>query len=84
MVASFAHKIQSEYYGRNRSVSIEGVVLEHFSALTQTEINSSTKLCPRHSVFHSFLSDDIKQDAATTNSHSKRLIELLKEQKVLT
>ena len=29
-------------------------------------------------------SDDSKQDSATTNAHSKRLIELSKEQKVLT
>ena len=35
-VASFAHQIQSEYYGGNRSVSIEGITLEHFSALPQT------------------------------------------------
>ena len=31
-----------------------------------------------------FLSDDIKQDAATTTAHSKRLISLLKNKKVLT
>ena len=39
---------------------IEGIALENFSALPQTEINSSTKPCPRHEVFHSFLSDDSK------------------------
>ena len=27
LVASFDHKIQSEYYGRNRSVTIVGIVL---------------------------------------------------------
>ena len=35
-------------------------------------------------MFHSFLSDVSKQYAATNTAHSKRLIELLKEQKVLT
>ena len=35
-------------------------------------------------MFHSFLSDDRKQYASTTTAHGKRLIELLKEQKVLT
>ena len=84
VVASFSHQIQSEYYGGNISVSIEGIPLEHFSALPHTEINSSTKSCPRHVVFCSFLSDDSKQDTATTTSHSKLLIELLKEQKVIT
>ena len=36
LVASFSHQIQSECYGGNRSVSIEGIVLEHFGALPQT------------------------------------------------
>ena len=36
VVASFPHKIQSEYYGGNISVSIEGIALESFSALPQT------------------------------------------------
>ena len=36
VVARYAHQIQSEYYGGNRSVSIEGIELEHFSALPHT------------------------------------------------
>ena len=75
-VASFPHQIQSEYYGGNRSVSIEGIALENFSVLPQTEINSSKKICPQHAVFHSFLSDYSKQDAATNTANSKRLIGL--------
>ena len=63
---------------------IEGIALENFSALPQTEIKSSTKSCPRHAVFHYSLYSDSKQYAATINAHSKRLIELLKEQKLLT
>ena len=35
-------------------------------------------------MFHSFFSDDSKQDAVTTIAHSKCLIEVLKEQKVTT
>ena len=50
-------------------MSIEGIVLEHFSALLQTEINSSTEPYPRHALFYHFLSDDSKQDAATTTAH---------------
>ena len=65
-------------------MSIEGIVLEHFSAAPQKYIKSSTLSCPRHVVFHSFLSDDSKQDAATTTAQSKRLISLLKNKKVLT
>ena len=58
VVASFSNQIQSEYYGVNRSVSIEGIALDHFSAAPQADINSSTISRPQHAVFHSFLSDD--------------------------
>ena len=63
---------------------IEGIALENFSALPKIEINSSTKPCPCHAVFHSFLSDDSKQYSATTTAQIKRFIEMLKEQKLLT
>ena len=83
IVASFANQIQYEYYGGNRSVSIEGIALEHFSAAPQEDINSYILSRPRHAVFHSFLSDDRKQYAATTTAHSKRLISFLKDKQVL-
>ena len=54
VVASFANKIKAEYYGGNRSVSIEGIALESFSAAPQADINSSTLLRTWHAVFHSF------------------------------
>ena len=54
VVASFANQPQSEYYGGNRSVSIEDIVLEHFSAAPHSDINSSSLPCPRHAVFYSF------------------------------
>ena len=79
LVASFSHQIQSDYYGVNRSLYIDVIALEHFSALPQTEINSSTKSCPRHAMFHFFLSYDSKQDSATTTIHGKRLIGLFKK-----
>ena len=50
-------------------MSIEGIALENFSAAPQKDINSSTLSHPRHAVFHSILSDDSKQDAATTTAH---------------
>ena len=58
--------------------------MEHFSAAPQADINSSTISRPRHALFHSFLSDDSKQDAATTTAYSQRLISLLKNKQVLT
>ena len=54
VVASFPHQIKSYYYGGNISVSIDVIELEHFSELKQTEINSSTKPCTQHAVFHFF------------------------------
>ena len=78
-VAIFSHQIQSGYYDGNRSVPVECIVLEHFSALPQKEINSSTESCPQHKMFHYFLSYDSKQDSATTTVHRIFLIELLKE-----
>ena len=59
---------------------IEGIALEHFSTLPNSVINASTKPYLRYAAFHSFLSDDSKQDAATTTIHSKHLIELLKKE----
>ena len=59
-------------------MSIEGIALEHFSALPQTEINASTEPYPRHAVFNSFKLDDNKQYSATTTAHRNRSMELLK------
>ena len=65
-------------------MSIEGIALEHFSAAPQADINLSTLSHPWHAVFHSFLYDDIKEDAATNTAHSKRFISLLNNKQVLT
>ena len=77
-VAIFSHQIQSEYYGGNRSVYLEGIVLEYFRAWPKSDINSTTPSRQRHSVFNSFLSDNSKQDAATTTAHIKRFISFLR------
>ena len=84
VVASFANQIQLEYYGGNRYVSIDVISLEHSSAVPQADIISYKLSRQRHAVFHSFLSDDIKHDAATTTAHSKLLIPFLKNKKALT
>ena len=52
-------------------MSIEGIVLEYFSAATKKDIKSSALSLKRHAVFHSFLSDNSKKDAATTTAHRK-------------
>ena len=78
VVAIFAHQIQHEYYDGNTLVSIEGTKLEHFSATFQETSSSSSHICTRHAVFHYFLSDNSKQDAAKTATHRKQIIEMLK------
>ena len=81
VVAIFAHKIQSYYYGGNISVYIEGIESENFRALPQKYINSTTPSLQRHALFHSFLSDDSKQDSATNNTHINCFISLIKDKK---
>ena len=58
--------------------------MEHYRALPKADINSTTPSHKRHTVFHSFLSENSKQDASTTTAHSKHLISFLKGKKVLT
>ena len=65
-------------------MSIEDISLKHFIVAPQEDINSTTPSRQCHEVFHHFLSDDSKQDAATTTAYSKRLISLLKNKKLLT
>ena len=50
VVASFAHQIQSEYYGGNRTVYIEGIVLENFSDSSQPLTFSNPQSCTLHAV----------------------------------
>ena len=76
LVASFAHKIQSEYYGGNILVYIEGISLEHFSAMEQKKLSSSSHSCTCHATFHSFLYDHRKKYATTTAAHRRQIIEL--------
>ena len=80
LVAIFSNQIQPEYYGGNRSLSINSIILEPLSELPQIEMNSSKKTCPQHAVFH-FFSDDSKKDSTTTTTQSNCFIELLKNLK---
>ena len=71
VVASFSHKIQSEYYVGNILMSNEGIALEYFSTTDQEILSSYFHSCTRHAVFHSFMSDHINKYAATTTAHIK-------------
>ena len=60
-------------------MSIEGADLEHFSSTDQETSSSYLHILIRHAMFHSFLSDNSKQEANTTSAYSKRIIERLKK-----
>ena len=75
--ARSAHQIQLKYYGGNRSVSTEVIALEHFDSTYQETSSSSPHSCTRHAMFHSFLYDNKNLYVATTDQHSKQIIELL-------
>ena len=62
-------------------MSIEVIALEHFSAPTQTETETTPQARKYNAVFHSFLSDDSKHDASWNYCTQKRIIELLNQQK---
>ena len=78
LVASFARQIKPEYNSGNISVSIEGISLEHFSALPKSDKHLKTITSTAHSVYLLLLSDDIQQDAAIANAHRNSLIALIK------
>ena len=74
IVSSFSHQIQSEYYGGSRSVSIEGIDLEHFSASHHLSPLLASYHVSYQAVFHYFLSYYIKQDSTSTDEHIKHII----------
>ena len=51
--ASFSHQIQSEYYGNNHYVSIEGIALNKFSALEHPSPFWESDNVLTHALFHS-------------------------------
>ena len=83
IVSSFYHQIKIEYYGGNLYVSIEVIALDRFSASIQSISSLTYDVVSRQAVFCSFLSDDSKQDSAKKSTHSKRIMELLQNRKIL-
>ena len=80
--------VQIKYCLTDKMVEIDPCLLRvlywNFSVHYLIQEYTSIKAGPRHALFHYFLSDYSKHDAATTTSHRKLLIELLKEGKLLT
>ena len=83
MVASFAHQIQSEYYGGNMYVSIEVIPLEHFREPKNTETEGTPQAHTSNVVFHSLLSDDRKKGSSKNIAHKNCIVELLKQRNIM-
>ncbi len=69
LVAEFAKEIQTEHFGGNQTLSMEGIAMEY--------VETSNDLIEEKAVkgeFHSFLSDESDQGAATTAAHTERFI----------
>ena len=78
LVAVFAEEIQSEHFGGNTSLSIEGFALEYYP-----EDNNNGNEPVTKGEFHSFLSNESDQNAATTTAHMYELIKYLIKKKLI-
>ena len=80
VVAGFAHKIQSQYYGGNISVYIEGIAMEYFIAFTKGRYKFNYTITSTSCSVSIFLKyDDSKQYVATTTSHRNHFIAVIKD-----
>ena len=82
-VESFSNKNQSEYYVGNILISIEVIELDRYCVQHHLVLKSMYANTTSHAVFHSVLFNDRKYDAATTYSHCKNIVEVLKECKLI-
>jgi hypothetical protein len=80
--AKFNLEIQSDHFGNDRDLSIEGVSVHLHELMSLVsyllEANDVSRLVQRIE-FHSHFSDNSKQDAATTHEHMDHLVNLLFE-----
>ena len=62
---------------------IESTTLEKFSDTYQEISSFSSHSCTHHSMFHSFLYENSKQNGAKTAANSEKIIDMLEKQKCL-
>ena len=60
-------------------MSIEGITLENLSAIDQEKPSLTLHSRTCHSVFHSFMYNNINQYSATTAANSKLIMDMLKK-----
>ena len=71
-------EIQSEHFGGNQTLSMEVLAIEYTDA---SDILDEQKIVKGG--FHSFLSDDSDQGAATTAAHTEHFLNLLLESNMI-
>ena len=75
---AFSMEIQSDHFGKQRSLSMEGSTIEyHLTNLKVQSNNLRNKMTTTE--FHSHLADESTQDSATTHEHMKEMINNLKD-----
>ena len=82
--AKFNLEIQSNHFGNDRDLSIEGVslLLHTLASLEAYEETGDASDLTEWMEFHSHFSDNSKQDAATTHEHMDRLVNILLKREV--
>jgi hypothetical protein len=88
LAAKFNLEIQEEHFGNGRNLSIEGSAVQQFTKEAMERFLSGSYSADdfKEDVslhFHSHLSDDSLQNAATTNAHMEVLFDSLKESSVV-
>ena len=74
-------EVQSQHFGGNTQLSMEGVSVEHKN--NEPEVPDGRMPYKQFvAEFFSHLSDESRQDAATTNAHMMQLIEILLDHEV--
>ena len=81
--AAFDTQTQSEYYGSKASLSIEGVAIEYYKEREEGLVENFQNESELKGAFFSYISDDSKQDAATTYMHSSNMLDELLEQNII-
>ena len=84
LAAKFNLEIQEEHFGNGRNLSMEGSAILQYTKEAIDRLLSGSPLADDFVKetalhFHSHLSDNSQQDAATTNAHMEVLIQSLKE-----
>ena len=81
-MSSFSNQTQSEYHSENISASMEGILLEHFSAPKQPNQLLASRNLSSHVVIHSFFLMTATR-MLPVKMHTVRQIDMMKNRQLL-